>query len=89
MRVVDGVCVAWSADEGWGVLRSDDVASDVFVHFSDIRTSGYTTLDVGDAVRFEVEPFPSGQDGYFFRALNVIGLRAFGGGEQSNDRAGR
>lgn len=69
--MVCGVCVAWSDDEGWGVLRSDEVESDVFAHFSNLRMPGHATLRVGDAVRFEVEAFPAGQDGYLFRAESV------------------
>lgn len=71
MQVFEGVCVRWSDDEGWGALRSDAVESDVFAHFSDIDGDGFRTLYVGQRVRFAVEPFPSGQDGYVFRAHDV------------------
>jgi cold shock protein len=71
VQVVEGVCVRWSDDEGWGVLRSDDVGSDAFAHFSDLTMDGYHTLEPGSRVRFEVEPYPNGQDGFVFRAHDV------------------
>lgn len=65
------MCVWWSDDDGWGVLRSDVLESEVFAHFSAVNVSGYRSLRAGQRVRFEVEPYPPGQDGYFFRAHNV------------------
>lgn len=70
MQVVEGVCVRWSDDEGWGALRSDALASDAFVHFSNLD-GGAFQLRVGERVRFAVEPYPHGQDGYVFRAHEV------------------
>lgn len=71
MRIVDGVCVWWSDEDGWGAVGSDEVESDVFVHFSNLNMHGFHSLRAGQRVRFEVEPYPPGQDGYFFRAHNV------------------
>ncbi len=71
MQIVDGVCVWWSDDDGWGALRSDELESEVFAHFSAVNMPGYHSLRAGQRVRFEVEPYPPGQDGYFFRAHNV------------------
>lgn len=69
--MVDGVCVWWSDEDGWGALRSDEVESEAFVHFSDVDMTGHQSLRAGQPVRFEVEAYPPGQDGYFFRAHNV------------------
>jgi CspA family cold shock protein len=33
--------------------------------------TGFHTLLPGERVRFDVEPYSSGQDGYFFRAHDV------------------
>jgi CspA family cold shock protein len=71
VRNVEGECVWWSDENGWGALRSDDVASEVFVHFANLRMTGFHTLLPGERVRFDVEPYPSEQDGYFFRAHDV------------------
>lgn len=81
--MIDGVCVAWDDDEGWGVLRSADAESDVFAHFSELRIAGFARLAAGEAVRFEIEPYPHGQDGFFFRAANVTPR------EPAGDSAGR
>ncbi len=73
VQIVEGVCVWWSDDDGWGALRSKALESDVFVHFSVLSGPGFLSLRPGQGVRFEVEPYPAGQDGYFFRAHNVTG----------------
>jgi cold shock protein len=70
--VVDGVVKSWDDDEGWGVLASSAVPGDVFAHFSHVVAVGYRTLAMGERVSFEWEPFPSGQDGYFYRATRVV-----------------
>ncbi len=71
MRIVDGVCVWWSDEDGWGALGSDELESNVFVHFSNLNMYGLHSLRAGQRVRFEVEPYPPGQDGCFFRAHNA------------------
>lgn len=74
VQVVEGVCVRWSDDDGWGALRSTALESDVFVHFSVLDGPGFLSLRPGQAVRFEVEPYPAGQDGYSFRAHSVTSI---------------
>lgn len=53
------------------MLRSAEVGSDIFAHFSELVMDGYRSVEPGQAVRFECEHFPSGQDGYVYRASNV------------------
>ena len=58
--------VKWFNDsKGYGFITSED-GTDVFVHFSDIQSSGFKTLAEGDAVEFEVTEGPKGA-----RATNV------------------
>lgn len=71
MKVVVGTVVNWNDDEGWGVLRSAEVESDIFAHFSGLVMDGYRSLRPGQTVRFDCEHFASGQDGYVYRANNV------------------
>jgi CspA family cold shock protein len=71
MDRVTGTVVWWSDDEGWGALRSDQLPSEVFVHFSELEMNGFRTLQEGRAVQFDVEHYPAGQDGYVYRAHNV------------------
>lgn len=43
----------------------------MFAHFANLIMDDFHTLQPGQRVRFAVEPYPSGQDGYFFRAHDV------------------
>jgi cold shock protein len=59
----------WRTDEGWGVVRPDDLDQDVWVHFSDVQMEGYKSLKPGQRVEVKVEgPLPFDQDGYRYRA---------------------
>ena len=47
--------VKWfNASKGYGFITPDGGGEDLFVHHSEIKTSGYATLDEGQAVQFEV-----------------------------------
>jgi CspA family cold shock protein len=47
--------VKWfNADKGFGFITPDEGGNDLFVHHSEIKTSGYATLDDGQKVEFEV-----------------------------------
>lgn len=47
--------VKWfSADKGFGFITPDDGGKDLFVHHSEIKSSGYATLNDGQKVEFEV-----------------------------------
>ncbi len=73
--MVDGTVKSWDENEGWGVLSSAEVPGELFAHFSYIVGDGHRALSAGERVRFECEPFPSGQDGYFFRARQIRAYR--------------
>lgn len=47
--------VKWfNAKKGYGFIASDE-GQDVFVHFSEVQSDGYRTLDEGQNVEFEIE----------------------------------
>lgn len=47
--------VKWfNAKKGYGFISSEK-GEDVFVHFSEIQSDGYKTLDEGQDVEFEIE----------------------------------
>ena len=47
--------VKWfSEKKGFGFIVPDDSSDDLFVHHSDIKMDGYTTLDEGQKVEFEI-----------------------------------
>jgi len=53
--------VKWfNGEKGFGFITPDGGAKDVFVHFSEIRGTGYRTLEENQRVEFEVEQGPKG-----------------------------
>lgn len=61
--------VKWfNADKGYGFIERDG-GDDLFVHFSEIQSDGFKTLDEGQAVTFEVT---TGQNGKL-QATKVVG----------------
>lgn len=59
--------VKWfNAEKGYGFISRED-GDDLFVHFSEIQTSGYKTLEEGQSVTFDVT---TGQNGKL-QATNV------------------
>ena len=47
--------VKWfSSEKGFGFITPDDGGTDLFVHHSEIQTSGYASLDEGQKVNYEV-----------------------------------
>lgn len=58
--------VKWfSNQKGYGFITPEN-GNDVFVHFSSIQGDGYKTLNEGDAVEFEIQQGPKGE-----QAVNV------------------
>ena len=64
--MAEGVVKWFNPDKGYGFISRED-GDDVFVHFSEIQTEGFKTLDEGAAVEFEVT---TGQNGKL-QASNV------------------
>lgn len=47
--------VKWfDADKGYGFITPDNGSKDLFVHHSEIKTSGFANLDEGQKVEYEV-----------------------------------
>jgi CspA family cold shock protein len=52
--------VKWfNADKGYGFIAPES-GEDVFVHFSAIQSTGYRSLDEGQAVEFDIAQGPKG-----------------------------
>lgn len=62
----EGTVKWFNPDKGYGFISRED-GDDLFVHFSEIQTDGFKTLDEGQAVTFEVT---TGQNGKL-QASNV------------------
>jgi len=59
--------VKWfSNQKGYGFITPES-GKDVFVHHSDIQQEGYKTLEEGQAVEFDIEDGPKGE-----QAKNVV-----------------
>ena len=53
--------VKWfNSEKGYGVLAQAGGGADVFVHYSNIETQGYRTLEEGQRVEFEITQGPKG-----------------------------
>ena len=47
--------VKWfNSSKGFGFIAPDDGSEDLFVHHSEIKTSGYASLDEDQSVEFEI-----------------------------------
>lgn len=62
--------VKWFNDKkGFGFIVDPQVASDIFVHYSEIQTKGFRTLKEGEEVEYELYSDEKGS-----RARNVSRL---------------
>jgi len=63
---INGTVKWFNSSKGYGFLTQNDGA-DVFVHFTEIRSDGFRTLEEGQRVEFSVEQGPKG-----LQAKNVV-----------------
>jgi len=66
--MIKGTVKWFNERKGFGFLSRDD-GDDVFVHYSNIQSSGFKSLTEGQEVQFEVEDGPKGPT-----AVNVTAL---------------
>jgi CspA family cold shock protein len=61
--------VKWfNGDKGYGFISPEE-GDDLFVHYSEIQTAGYRTLDEGATVEFEIT---QGKKGLQASAVTVV-----------------
>ena len=58
--MVQGTVKWFSNQKGYGFITPES-GKDVFVHHSDIQGDGYKSLDEGQAVSFDIENGPKGE----------------------------
>ena len=62
--------VKWfNAEKGFGFITPDDSDSDVFVHYSEIQSGGFRTLEENQRVEFDVTQGPKGPQAENIRAI--------------------
>jgi cold shock protein len=66
--VATGTVKFFNADKGFGFI-SREQGDDVFVHFSNIQSSGFKTLDEGQKVEFDVAPGKKGEEAQNVRVI--------------------
>jgi CspA family cold shock protein len=54
VQVSTGTVKWFNASKGFGFITPDEGGDDLFVHHSEIKASGYASLDEGQKVEFEV-----------------------------------
>lgn len=61
--------VKWfNAKKGYGFIATEE-GNEVFVHYNEIKSDGFRTLDEGEDVEFEIKNGPKGD-----HATNVVKL---------------
>ena len=63
-----GTVKFFNAEKGFGFITREG-GNDVFVHYSNIQSEGYKTLDEGQRVEFDVAP---GKKGYEAQNVRVV-----------------
>ncbi len=63
----EGTVKWFNPDKGFGFIEPEGGGDDLFVHFSEIKSEGFKTLDEGQRVEFDIG---AGRDGKS-QAVNV------------------
>jgi CspA family cold shock protein len=58
----------FNSEKGFGFI-SREGGDDVFVHYSNIQSTGYKTLDEGQRVEFDVAPGRKGEEAQNVRVI--------------------
>lgn len=58
----------FNSEKGFGFI-SREQGDDVFVHYSNIQSTGYKTLDEGQRVEFDVAPGRKGEEAQNVRVI--------------------
>ncbi len=67
--MTQGVVKWFNAEKGFGFIAQDGGGADVFVHYSNIASDGYRSLDESQRVEFEVTQGQKGPQAEQVRAI--------------------
>lgn len=70
----NGVVKWFSSEKGYGFITQQD-GSDLFVHYSEIETKGFRTLNEGDKVEFEITDGRKGKQASAVRVIEAAAPR--------------
>jgi len=65
---IQGTVKWFNAEKGYGFISRED-GDDLFVHYSEIQSSGYRSLDEGATVEFEIT---QGKKGLQASAVTIV-----------------
>jgi cold shock protein len=68
-EVMQGTVIWFSLDKGFGFIKRDDGAKDIFVHYTEIQIVGFKTLLAEQRVEFIVEEGQQGLQASHVRIL--------------------
>ncbi len=66
---MSGVVKFFNGERGYGFIKPDDGARDVFVHITAVERAGLTSLNEGQRLTFDVEPDKKGKGP---KAVNLV-----------------
>ena len=52
--MAEGIVKWFNSEKGFGFIAPEDGSADVFVHYSEIQSGGFRTLEENQRVEFEV-----------------------------------
>ncbi|AOW94272.1 cold-shock protein [Rhodococcus sp. WMMA185] len=52
--MAEGIVKWFNSEKGFGFIAPEDGSADVFVHYSEIQSSGFRTLEENQRVSFEI-----------------------------------
>jgi CspA family cold shock protein len=67
--MANGTVKWFNAEKGYGFITPDDSGADVFVHYSEIQTTGYRTLEENQRVSYSVQQGAKGPQATAVTAL--------------------
>ena len=53
-RICEGTVRTWLREKGFGFIQPSNGDEEVFVHQSEVQSSGFRSLDIGETVEFEI-----------------------------------